>query len=80
MTADKGENYESSCERYFCELILPVEFIISFWGGRMIALVFRPGRKVRTPQGAVVPNGNAGKPGESATENTPPMERATVHR
>jgi hypothetical protein len=39
----------------------------------MIAPVLVPGRKVRTPQGTVVLNRNAGKPGESATENTPPM-------
>lgn len=32
-----------------------------------------PGRKVRTPQGTVVRNANAGQPGESATEKTPPM-------
>ena len=51
-----------------------------FWGGRMIAPALLPGRKVRTPQGATVPNGNSGQPGDSATENTPPMERTAVHR
>jgi len=38
----------------------------------MIAPVIRPERKVRTLQGRVVRNANAGRPGESATENKPP--------
>ena len=39
----------------------------------MIAPVYQPKRKVRTPQGTVVRNANSGKPGESATEKKPPM-------
>ncbi len=39
----------------------------------MIAPVFLPGRKVRTPQGTTVRNANCGQPQASATENTPPM-------
>ncbi len=36
-------------------------------------------RKVRTPQGRMVANGDSGRPGESATEKTPPA-RARVKR
>ncbi|KJS02495.1 MAG: hypothetical protein VR65_05415 [Desulfobulbaceae bacterium BRH_c16a] len=36
------------------------------------SLRFLPERKVRTLQGRVVRNTNAGRPGESATENKPP--------
>jgi len=37
-----------------------------------------PERKVRTPQGTVVRNTNCGQPLESATENTPPMDRLAI--
>ena len=38
----------------------------------MVAQFLRAERKVRTPQGRMVRNANAGRPAESATEKIPP--------
>jgi transcriptional regulator with AAA-type ATPase domain len=48
---------------------------ISAGAGEVAALASseeESGRKVRTPQGRMVANGDSGRPAESATENTPP--------
>jgi len=42
--------------------------------GQPLACVRAGERKVRVPQGRMLPNGKAGRPAESATENIPPPE------
>ena len=44
-------------------------------GRAIAAAAHQPGRKVRTPQGSVLANGQRGDLRESATENTPPNSR-----